>query len=172
MSSILRLMTQSDLELVLSWRNHPDIRRFMYKQHEITSLEHFRWFESCQANAGRSLLIFEHDSVPTGFVNITQSTLGHIADWGFYLSPDAMRGSGTLLGEAALKYAFQTLGLHKVCGQALAYNERSIRFHLRLGFTREGELRDQHFEGKQYHSIIHFGLLEHEWQANKRGVQA
>lgn len=168
MSAIVRTMKQDDLERVLSWRNHPDVRRYMYTQHEITPVEHRRWYENSQCNPARSLLIFEHQGVPLGFVNITQSTPGHIADWGFYLAPEAPRGTGHLLGKAALNFAFQTLGLHKVCGQALDVNERSIRFHLRLGFTQEADLRDQHYDGEHYHSVIHFGLLHCEWQANQR----
>jgi UDP-4-amino-4,6-dideoxy-N-acetyl-beta-L-altrosamine N-acetyltransferase len=53
--------------------------------------------------------------------------------------------------------------LHKLCGQALAFNERSIRFHQNLGFRREGVLRQQHFDGEQYHDVVCFGLLASEW---------
>ncbi|NQD81620.1 GNAT family N-acetyltransferase, partial [Pseudomonas sp. CrR14] len=91
--------------------------------------------------------------------------------WGFYLAPGAPRGTGQQLGEAALAFAFDSLGLHKVCGQALAFNERSIRFHEKLGFVQEGALREQHYDGATYHTIIHFGLLRYEWQAKKRDLR-
>lgn len=164
MNTIVRNMQEEDLARVLEWRNHPDVRKFMYTQHEITPLEHRSWFEKSQRDPARNLLIFESESVPLGFININQTVLGHVADWGFYLDPAAPRGMGHRLGVTALAFAFTTLGLHKVCGQALAFNERSIRFHLRLGFQREGELREQHYDGKCYHSVIHFGLLSSEWQ--------
>ena len=90
---------------------------------------------------------------------------GGIADWGFYAAPDAPKGTGRKLGASALTYAFARLELHKVCGQALDFNERSIHFHLRLGFQQEGVLREQHFDGEQYHGIVCFGLLATEWQA-------
>ncbi|SFW44218.1 UDP-4-amino-4,6-dideoxy-N-acetyl-beta-L-altrosamine N-acetyltransferase [Pseudomonas sp. NFACC19-2] len=138
----------------------------MYTQHEITPLEHLRWFENSRINPARNLLIFEIDSVPMGFININQILPGHVADWGFYLDPAAPRGVGYRLGTEALDFAFAVLGLHKVCGQALEFNERSIRFHSRLGFQREGELRDQYYDGRCYHSVIHFGLLSSEWQTH------
>ncbi|NQD81421.1 UDP-4-amino-4,6-dideoxy-N-acetyl-beta-L-altrosamine N-acetyltransferase, partial [Pseudomonas sp. CrR14] len=115
-------MREDDLERVLGWRNHPDVRRFMYTQHAITPSEHRKWYESSQLNPARSLLIFEQAGEPLGFVNITQTVAEHIADWGFYLAPGAPRGTGQQLGEAALAFAFDSLGLHKVCGQALAFN--------------------------------------------------
>ncbi|MNJ17315.1 UDP-4-amino-4,6-dideoxy-N-acetyl-beta-L-altrosamine N-acetyltransferase [compost metagenome] len=168
MSAIIRPMTARDLVRVLEWRNHPEVRRYMYTQHEIGLDEHRQWFENSQSNGSRHLLIFEKQGEPLGFVNITESIPGHIADWGFYLAPEAPKGTGRLLGKTALEFAFDTMQLHKVCGQALGFNIRSIRFHLALGFIQEGALRDQHFNGEHYQTIIHFGLLRSEWQAKQR----
>lgn len=101
-----------------------------------------------------------------GFINIHQIAAGGIADWGFYAAPDAPKGTGKQLGQAALQYAFSVVGAHKLCAQALHFNERSVRFHLNLGFQQEGTLRDQHFDGQNYHDVVCFGLLASEWQAN------
>jgi UDP-4-amino-4,6-dideoxy-N-acetyl-beta-L-altrosamine N-acetyltransferase len=160
-------MTKMDLEQVLSWRNHQDIRRYMYSQHEISLEEHARWFSCASEDPKRHLLVFEINRAPLGFLQINKISSGGIADWGFYAAPDAPKGTGRALGKAALPYAFETLGLHKVCGQALACNERSIHFHLSLGFQREGFLRQQHFDGKQYHDIVCFGVLASEWRLPK-----
>ncbi|VVM43127.1 MULTISPECIES: UDP-4-amino-4,6-dideoxy-N-acetyl-beta-L-altrosamine N-acetyltransferase [Pseudomonas] len=159
-------MTREDLERVLDWRNHVEVRRFMYTQHEISLTEHTRWFERASLDASRHLLMFESDAVPLGFINIHQIASGGIADWGFYTAPDAPRGTGRQLGEAALQYAFTQAGLHKICGQAIAYNERSIRFHVNLGFQQEGILREQHFDGQRYHDVVCFGLLATDRQTN------
>jgi len=161
-------MIHADLELVLAWRNHPEVRRYMYTQHEITLDEHQRWFEHASTDLKKHLLIFEMNQPPKpmGFVNFNETGNGGIADWGFYVAPEAPKRSGRQLGRAALNYAFAQLKLHKVCGQALAYNERSIQFHQSLGFQQEGMLHDQHFDGERYHHVIYFGLLSHEWQPN------
>lgn len=157
-------MVHTDLECVLAWRNHPDVRRYMYTQHEITRDEHQRWFDRALSNPKKHLLVFEMNHQPLGFVNFNEAENGGIADWGFYAAPDAPKGSGRQLGYAALNHAFAQLKLHKVCGQALAYNERSIQFHQSLGFQQEGVLRDQHFDSVRYHNAICFGLLRNEWQ--------
>ncbi|WP_339651680.1 UDP-4-amino-4,6-dideoxy-N-acetyl-beta-L-altrosamine N-acetyltransferase [Halopseudomonas pelagia] len=161
---LIRRMTGNDLEQVLSWRNHPDVRRFMYTQHEITLAEHIRWFDRASVDTARHLLIFEIDGEAQGFINLHEIAPGGIADWGFYAAPNAHKGTGRQLGNKLLQYAFGELGFHKICGQALAFNERSIQFHLRLGFEQEGILRDQHFDGQQYHSVVCFGLLATDWQ--------
>lgn len=165
MSQRIRIMEHGDLEQVLLWRNAPDVRRFMYTQHEISLTEHTRWFERVSQDTKRHLLIFEQEGKAQGFINLHEMAEGGIADWGFYAAPDAPKGTGKYLGASVLKHAFTQLGLHKVCGQALAFNERSIQFHLRLGFRQEGILREQHFDGEQYHAIVCFGLLATEWQA-------
>ncbi|MEG3081826.1 UDP-4-amino-4,6-dideoxy-N-acetyl-beta-L-altrosamine N-acetyltransferase [Halomonas sp. 5021] len=160
----LRPLQKSDLELVLSWRNHPNVRRFMYTQHEISAEEHREWFDRTRDDQNRYQMIFEQQDQPTGFVNFNiVDPQGKRANWGFYLSPEASAGSGRLLGITALNYAFEHLYLHKVCGEALAYNMPSIRFHERLGFTREAILREHHFDGIKYHDVIGFGMLGTEW---------
>lgn len=160
----VRPMVDSDLEQVLEWRNHPDISRYMYTQHKITFAEHANWYKRANNNPDHYVLIFELDGKPTGFVNINKLMHTNIADWGFYMAPNSEKGTGRKLGETVLNYAFKNLRLHKICGQALAYNIPSIKFHTNLGFTKEGVLRDQHFDGQSYNDVVHFGLLANEWK--------
>lgn len=160
----LRPMTEADLEQVLYWRNHPEVRRFMYTTHEIAPEEHSKWFSGAKCNPAVDLMIYELQGQARGFVNITRTRCPEVADWGFYLAPDAPKGTGRSLGKQALTYVFEELGLHKLCGQALGFNERSIAFHKALGFIEEGRLRDQYFDGHEFHDVVCFGLLKHEWQ--------
>ncbi len=157
-------MSPEDLHRVLVWRNHPDVRRYMYTNHEITMEEHQRWFESAAQDKDKYLLIYESNTIPLGFIQFAKLSGSAVAEWGFYAAPEAPKGSGWYLGRKALHYAFSHLNLHKVCGQALAFNDRSISFHLTLGFKQEGLLREQHFDGRQYHDILCFGLLRSERQ--------
>lgn len=159
----LRPMTESDLEQVLQWRNHLEVRRYMYTSHEIRLEEHRNWFINAAANPAIELLIYEQGGMAQGFVNITRTRCPEVADWGFYLAPDALKGSGRELGKQALNYAFEELNLHKVCGQALGFNDRSISFHKKLGFVEEGRLRQQHFDGNEFHDVVCFGILKTEW---------
>lgn len=161
----LRAMTETDLELVLQWRNHSSVRRYMYTTHEISMDEHRNWFAGACVDPNIDLFIYEDDAQALGFVNITRTRCREVADWGFYLAPSAPKGSGRALGNQALTYAFANLNLHKVCGQALGFNERSIAFHKALGFTEEGRLREQHCDDREFHDVVCFGLINSEWQA-------
>lgn len=161
-------MTAEDLTVVLAWRNHPDIRRFMYTTHEITMEEHRRWFERTAGDPNKMVLIFECDGIRNGFVQFSRHKVSRVADWGFYVAPDAPKGTGRRLGQTAIDYAFTEWGLHKICGQALAFNEPSVGFHQAMGYRQEGCLREQHFDGNHYHDVLCFGLLSSEWALEKR----
>jgi UDP-4-amino-4,6-dideoxy-N-acetyl-beta-L-altrosamine N-acetyltransferase len=159
----IRPMTSADLQTVLAWRNHPDIRRWMFTQHEIELDEHRQWFERASRDKKRRLLIVEELGSPFGYVQFSNVASDAVSDWGFYAAPEAMAGSGSKLGTAALAFAFQNLRLHKVCGQALDVNDASIGFHRKLGFREEGVLRQQHRVDDRHVDVLCFGLLQREW---------
>lgn len=160
----VRLVTHKDLPMILDWRNQPSIRQYMLTQHEISLVEHQNWFAKSSLDTTRCMVIIEELDRPIGFVQFSNISDGRIANWGFYARPDAPKGNGKKLGIAALSYGFSELSLHKVCGQAIEKNTISIAFHKALGFTQEGVLREQQLIGSTYHSLVCFGLLNHEWQ--------
>ena len=158
-SFILRDIEVSDYPSLIQWRNDPRIRNYMYTQHVITAEEHQSWINKITTDDSYHPLILEYNNEPLGFVNIHQVAQGGIAEWGFYTSPVAPKGTGSKLGEQALDYAFKTLNLHKICGQALDFNFASRKFHKRLGFKEEGILEQHYFDGQKYYDVICFGLL-------------
>ena len=166
----IRPMQDKDLEQVLEWRNHPQVRQVMFTQHKISMQEHQKWFSRVRHEDGRQILIYEEGDQPMGFVHFTNAVAGGIADWGFYASPDALKGVGRRMGELALAYAFEQLDIHKVCGQALDFNAASIGLHQRLGFQQEGVLRHQKQIEGRYCDLICFGLLKDEWQQHVCGT--
>ena len=165
---VIRKVSEDDLTMVLSWRNHADVRRYMFTQHEISLDEHRNWFAKASQDPSRCLLIVEEAKQAIGYVQFSNVEDDGVGDWGFYARPDVPKGAGRKLGVIALNHAFGPLKLHKVCGQAIASNQVSIAFHQRLGFQLEGVLRDQQHINGRYHSVHCFGLLSKEWQP--RGV--
>lgn len=161
---VVRRMIDKDLPLVLGWRNHAKIRNFMYTQHEISEQEHSGWFERSRHDPNIHLLIYEEQCAPCGFVNFSVSEPSRNAVWGFYSAPEAPKGVGQRMGQAALSYAFKTSGFHKVSGEALANNDKSILFHLSLGFKEEGLLRDHFFNSGNYKDVVCLGLLASDWR--------
>ncbi|HEV2704044.1 MAG TPA: UDP-2,4-diacetamido-2,4,6-trideoxy-beta-L-altropyranose hydrolase [Steroidobacteraceae bacterium] len=166
--TVVRPLEQRDLNLVLSWRNHPEVRDYMLTQHEISADEHATWFERASRDPSRCLLIVEEAGAPLGFVQFSGVGSG-ASEWGFYAAPGAPRGTGRKLGQAALDYAFGPLQLQRVCGQALSHNAASIRFHESLGFSREGVRQQQPLANEPSHAMVCFGLAREQWLSRAKG---
>lgn len=159
----VRSMAERDLDAVLRWRNDPDVRRWMYSSHAISPLEHREWYARAQGDPRRHLLIVEKSGIPVGFVQFTEGSDAGAAEWGFYAVPGAPRGTGHIIGAAALDYAFREIGLRKICGEAAAFNERSLAFHRRLGFREEGAQSEKKFEDGTHHAVVRFSLEASDW---------
>lgn len=159
----VRGMREEDLESVLRWRNHPDIRCRMYNSHEISPSEHLGWYARATRDPRRHLLIVEQAGAPLGFVQFTETGIEGVADWGFYAVPGAPAGTGTKLGCAALDYAFRRLNFHKIRGEAITSNEPSKAFHRKLGFAEEGIRQTQPSDGTVSHDVLCFGLEATDW---------
>jgi aminoglycoside 6'-N-acetyltransferase len=88
-----------------------------------------------------------------------------VVDVGFTLDP-AVHGRGyatEAIGEL-LRYLFEDRGKHKVCADCDSRNEPSWRLMERLGFTREGTLRESYRDGEVWASEYLYGLLADEWR--------
>lgn len=164
-------MAEGDMDMVRAWRNDDSVRRHMFSSHEIGPEEHRRWFEVACQGPRRHLMILERDGRPAGFVNIGPVDDAGVADWGFYVAPGAPPGTGRLLGELTLLFAFDELRLRKLCGEVLESNEASLRFHQRLGFRQEGDSAEERRDGPHERKVIRFGLLASDWAAGRGGAE-
>ena len=162
--SSIREMTINDLLMVLAWRNHPSVRVNMFSDHEISKDEHFEWFTKTHLNRLQSLWIVLNSAEPIGFVQFKKTHDELSADWGFYVSPDAKKGSGKILGQLALDMAFGALKISQVFGEALKFNEASIGFHRHLGFIQESS-------SDKNKDILKFVLSKEDWISNKRNLK-
>jgi UDP-4-amino-4,6-dideoxy-N-acetyl-beta-L-altrosamine N-acetyltransferase len=165
----LYALAEADLDMILTWRNTPEVRRHMYSHHEITSDEHRSWFLRMQQDSSaRWLLYRDHANDPVGVVYFTEfDPLQQTAYWGFYAKPGAAPGTGTRILNAALEFAFCNLALHKLNAEALVTNTVSINLHKKIGFTQEGVFREQHFDGIQRIDVVRLSLLAAEWQRRR-----
>ena len=84
---------------------------------------------------------------------------------GYWIRTDETgRGIATEVSRAALRIGFQELGMHRVVLRIALGNLPSERVADKLGFVREGVLREEIKVGDRWldHSV--WGLLEHEYR--------
>jgi len=85
----------------------------------------------------------------------------------------AMRGKGigAQMIERALEIGFGELGLHRIDLAVFDFNASAIACYERLGFVKEGCLREARRVGNTYWSLYLMGILESEWRNVKRNTQ-
>lgn len=172
--AMLREVKEADLRLILEWRNSYRIRSMMYTDQVIPWEEHYAWFQRTKAADTSKHLIFEYSGIPSGVINFTQiDKKNGTAYWGFYIGPSDMpRGIGTILGFLGLSYAFESLNFRKLCAQVFAFNQASVAFHRKLGFSEEGILKSHVRKLDQYEDVYCFAMFQQDWPNQKQHLKA
>lgn len=95
-----------------------------------------------------------------------QNKIGAI---GYWLSKDA-QGKGIILKscKALINYGFQNLGLHRIEIKAAVTNLKSQAIPVKLGFVKEGLLRQAEFVNNQFVDLFLYSMISDEWQATNR----
>jgi RimJ/RimL family protein N-acetyltransferase len=164
---VLRPPAESDIPLLTKWINNPEIRQFIKRVFPATTGDERDWLESLRKRTSNDVVL----AIVTKDCAIGVIGIHHI-DWtdrltemGIYIGEKRLRGHG--YGSDAVmalaKYAFDTLGLHKIVWKAKAFNRPSIDCARRCGFVIEGRLKRQHFVDGRYHDEIILGLFKNDW---------
>jgi RimJ/RimL family protein N-acetyltransferase len=69
MNLVLRKVTESDSDSLLSWRNEETTIDWMGQRRALTQQEHNDWFKKALNDADLLLLIIEVDGIPTGQIS-------------------------------------------------------------------------------------------------------
>ena len=162
-----RPFVNDDSELVLTWRNSADVAAFMFRDDPITGAEHEAWFPGVLVDRpDRRFRMFTVDGAPSGLFSLSMIDSRHAnCVWGGYLAPGVPRGAGLGTGmmSVSLAMAFDDLGLHRVTVEAVAHNAAAIALYEKVGFRREGLLRDRARQSHGFVDVVLLGLLRSDW---------
>jgi UDP-4-amino-4,6-dideoxy-N-acetyl-beta-L-altrosamine N-acetyltransferase len=164
---VLRIATDSDVDQIRIWRNHPTVRAVSVTDHEITEAEHRAWWTRVRDRASDRVLIFVDGGIDAGVVTFTAiDPVEAGAAWGFYLDVDGHDERGTALSawlevcREALDYAFGELDLRVLHGEVLEHNIVVRRMNRRFGFV-EGEPVARDVDGRTVRIIpIHLNRAD------------
>jgi len=159
---------------VLRWRNLPEVRRWMYTDHEITEKEHDQWFESVLRDESRQYWVIMLDEQPVGVANLAEINRAQSrCTWAFYLADQSTRGRGIGLATEflVLEYVFRDLRLSRLWCEVLSDNHGVIRLHESVGFHREGTLREHVAKSGVREDVVVLGMLASEWDHQRTEVK-
>ena len=72
-----------------------------------------------------------------------------------------------IAGEASklmINYGFTELNFHKIIAGVFTPNTRSLRAAEKLGFEKEGVLKEEMYVDGQYHDVHRFALFKRDWK--------
>ena len=169
----LRWLTPSDAPALLSIFGDPAVCRFLLRPPlrdlaEAAELreEIVRYFNE------RTLFqwgVAEREAnVVVGTCTLAWISAEHLrAELGFVLAQEHW-GHGYMREAlpAVIRFAFDTLRLHRLEADADPRNERSIKLLEQLGFQREGHQRERYRVSGELQDAVLFGLLRPDWARN------
>lgn len=121
------------LTLVLSWRNHPNIRKWMLRDNEISMEEHLCFVQSLKNRPDKRYFLLQKSQDYLGVVDLTNINATG-AELGIYANPD-LHGVGKLLMSALIDYAHETLKLTHLIANVFADNEKAKDLYQKFDFV-------------------------------------
>lgn len=95
-----------------------------------------------------------------GTVGLAIANLDHRAELGYWLGREYWgQGYGTEAVTAAIDFGFDALGLHRIFATHIQRNVASARVLKKVGFKREGVLRQHARKWGVFEDVICYGLL-------------
>lgn len=127
-------LTDKEKLTVLSWRNHPVVKQWMFTQHEISQEEHLCFIENLKSRNDRRYFVVKKEGDALGVVSLSEiDTKAHTAELGIYAAPE-QKGVGKLLLETIWTYAKDELKLKTIFAEVLQQNQKAIKLYENTGF--------------------------------------
>lgn len=160
-----RHINESDLGMIMKWRMMSEITKYMNTDPVLTLEGQKKWYEKIKSNHEEHHWILEVDGVPSGVVSLVGYD-GHKIHTGVYIAVKEKRSLKlTLYLQWNLyKYAFEKLGVDKVCEEVFCENKQVNRMLDMCGSKREGLLRHHVLKNGKYYDVVVRGILKEEWE--------
>ena len=173
---IIRTFRDSDLEVILAYRNDPDVARYQGWDIPYPRDKAIRWITNPD-------VIIPTEAGGRFKAALELKTTGEmIGDLGFTLSDNdsSQAHFGYSLAQVhwhkgfaleactkLLEFLFDERNLHRVKAETDVLNERSWRLLERLGFRREAHFVENIWHRGSYASEYHYAMLKREWDERK-----
>ena len=166
---ILRPLSLKDAPRFCAWLKDTEVTKFLGIHHlKSPSLaEEREWIKEAKRskdNINLSIDTVEGEHIGSiGLKNVTKFhshaelgiMIGNKKYWG--------QGCGTEATDLLINYAFRKLKLHRVYLYLVAFNTRAERSYKRVGFKREGVMREHWKVDSHFHDKIVMGVLREEY---------
>ncbi|MEZ0609571.1 UDP-4-amino-4,6-dideoxy-N-acetyl-beta-L-altrosamine N-acetyltransferase [Fibrella sp. WM1] len=167
MDVILREMAQEDIELVRSWRNQPEVSKYMYTDGYISEEQQQKWFDAMHSDHTNKYWMINYNGTDIGVASLYGiSQVLSSCYWAFYLGDTTNQGVGigSKIEFNVLDYVFNTLKLNKLRCEVIVFNEKVTSMHEKFGFRREAYYRQHVKKDGRWQDVVGLAMLREEWK--------
>ena len=137
-------LTESDLELVRTWRNQADVAESMFYQEEISPEMQQNWFNSLDESS--LYLVIEKEGVKIGVINVKDiNWRTRVGEAGIFIGDSKYRHSTVPLQAvfALMDAFFFEFNFAKLNAQVRRENDDAIDFNIQLGYRVDSKVGDR-----------------------------
>lgn len=169
----LRGLTRIDLPTLLIWNSDREVTHYLYRGFFPTHLETLeRAYETMiHSNTEQEVAICAREGEILigvgGLHNI--NVVARSAELRIFIGEKRWwgHGYGTEASQLLLAWAFEILNLHKVWLGVNADQANAVRVYEKVGFMREGVLRDEIWRNGRYYDALRMSLLASEYRVQR-----
>jgi RimJ/RimL family protein N-acetyltransferase len=172
----LRPLQRADAPLLVPWMNNPEVTRTLARIRPLNlqlEEEYIDHVSRSERDLGLLLVVRAADR-PVGAAGLHQiDARNRHAGFGIALGEpqECGKGYGSEATRLMLGYAFETLNLNRVWLQVYEYNARGLRAYEKVGFRKEGVLRQDNYREGRYWDTVVMGMLRQEWEVMRAAAR-
>lgn len=130
-------LSEPQKKMILAWRNHENIKAYMYNVNDISEAEHFAFIESLKTREDRRYFLVQNAGLDIGVIDFNDISK-ESAVMGLYANPTLnQKGIGSLLMDAIVAYAFETLKVHILKAEVFEDNIKAKALYEKFGFCEK-----------------------------------
>jgi RimJ/RimL family protein N-acetyltransferase len=165
---ILRAIEHSDLPVLHTWSNDPEIQENLGSWHFPASLKDIeRWAGAFRNDTtDQRFMIETNEHGPIGLANLVDINWKDRNAFHGMLLASRWRGLGfgfdTVM--TVMRYAFEELGLERLDTSIIEYNEASYQLYVgKCGWIEEGRKKSAYFRRGRYWSKLMVGITREDY---------
>lgn len=130
-------LSESQKKMILAWRNHENVKEYMYNANDISEAEHFSFIESLRTREDRCYFLVQDEGKDIGVIDFNDISK-ESATIGLYANPTLhQKGVGSLLMDAIVAYAFETLKVRILKAEVFEDNAKAKALYEKFGFCEK-----------------------------------
>lgn len=157
------IITKDNLNIISANFDDPEIKRILDDFELVKNLSEVNIYES---DMPRSMTFkIEKEGQVIGVVGLKSiKWFNRKSEILVFLKREFQKqGIGNSALSELIDYVFNVMNFHRLEAEIFSYNKSAIALFEKLGFVREGILREARYLDGKYYDIFRYGLLRHEY---------